>query len=61
MANEPDREPWNEQQVRAKVEHGLRDGMAKPRQINDDSKTNELGNNSKVNIEARARRLKPIR
>ena len=61
MANEPNREPWSREQIAAKVEHGLRDGMATPRQINDVSKSNELIDNSKVTNEGRARRLKPIR
>ena len=61
MANEPEREPWTREQIAAKAEHGLRDGMAKPREINGTSETNDLENNYKVNNEARHRRLKPIR
>ncbi len=60
MANEPDREPWNERQIRAKVEHGLRDGMARPRQIDNVNGSNELTGNSEVTNDRRARRLKPI-
>jgi hypothetical protein len=36
MANVPDREPWTREQIVAKVERGLKDGMAKPRQVNTD-------------------------
>ncbi len=30
MVSDPQRKPWTEKEVAAKVEHGLRDGMAKP-------------------------------
>ena len=33
MANDPNRKPWTREQIAAKVAHGLRDGMAQPREI----------------------------
>ena len=53
MANEPDREPWSREQIAAKVKHGLRDGMATPRQVADKTETTETI--------TRESRLRPLR
>jgi hypothetical protein len=33
MANDPRQRPWRRAEIEAKVEHGLRDGMAHPREV----------------------------
>ena len=53
MANVPDREPWTREQIAAKVEHGLRDGMATPRQVTEKQE-------SETEVTPRERRLKPL-
>lgn len=37
MSNDPQKTPWTEKEITAKVDRGLRDGMAKPRQQKNDT------------------------
>ncbi len=52
MVSDPQRKPRSEREIKAKVEHGLRDGMARPRLVTKASEPETI---------TRERRLRPLR